>query len=97
LSDGAKLGVQCIDAGVAVVLEKLLKRSPEVCSGGVVVGDEIEELGGDAGVDPLYNCEIVLNPTRICGTRHRGRIDMIAKTTSAEMNVKQVAPMIVVV
>ena len=56
MSDGAELGMQGVDAGVAVILEKLLKRGPEVRGGGVVVGDEIEKLGGDAGVDPLYNC-----------------------------------------
>ena len=50
--------MQGVYAGVAVILEKLLKRVPEVRGGGVVVGDEIEKLGGDAGVDQIGRAHV---------------------------------------
>jgi hypothetical protein len=53
LGAGAELHVKHVDAHVRVVLEELFKRGPKFSGSGVVVGDQVEELGGDLGVNPL--------------------------------------------
>ena len=77
LGSGAKLGVEGIGASVAVVLEELLESNPQFCCRSVVVGDEVEELGGDPSVDPLDDREIVFDPPGIMRSRNRGGIDMM--------------------
>ena len=63
------------------------------CSG-VIGGDQVEELGGDPGVDPLDDGEVVLDPARIVGPRRRGEVDVIAEAAATEMNMEEVPPMI---
>ena len=94
---GAELDVESVDARVGVVLEKLLEGSPKLRCRGVVDGDQVEELGGDPGVDPLDDGEVVLDPAWIGGLRHRGGIDVIAEAAATEMNVEEVVPMIKIV
>jgi hypothetical protein len=53
LGAGAELDVKRVDAHIRVVLEELLKRGPKFSGGSVVVGDRVEELSGDSGVNPL--------------------------------------------
>ena len=47
-------------------------------------------------VDPLDYCKIILDPAWICRLRNRRRLDVMPKTASAEMDVKEVAPMVVI-
>jgi hypothetical protein len=97
LHNGAKLRVQRVDAGVTVILKKLLERGPELGSGGTIVGDEVEELGGDAGVDPLDDGEIVGDPAWVGGLGNRGCLNVVTETATTKVDVEEVAPMIVVV
>jgi hypothetical protein len=53
LGAGAELDVKRLDVHVRVVLEELLKRGPKFSGGSIVIGDQVEELGGDSGVNPL--------------------------------------------
>ena len=69
LDGRTELGVEGVDARVGVVLEQLLERCPKLGGGGVVVGDQIEELRGDACVNPLDDGEIVFHPAWIGGLR----------------------------
>jgi hypothetical protein len=52
------------------VLEELLKRIPKLGGSGVIVGDNIEQLGGDADVDLLDERQIILQPTWFAWLRH---------------------------
>jgi hypothetical protein len=47
--------------------------------GGGVAEDEVEDLGGDARLDPLDDGEIVFDSLGIIGPRHRVGNDMAAK------------------
>ena len=67
MSVGAELDVESVDTRVGVVLEKLLEGSPKLRCRGVVGGDQVEELVGDPGVDPLDDGEVFLDPARIDG------------------------------
>jgi hypothetical protein len=79
----AELVVEAGDAAVDVVLEELPKSRPKGGSSGGAAKDEIEDLGGDAGVDPLDDGEIVFDPLRIIGTRRNGAVDMPAKIAAS--------------
>jgi hypothetical protein len=65
LSGGAKLDVKRIDTRIRVVLEQLLERITEFGGSGIIVGDEVEELGRNLSINPLDDREIVFDPTRI--------------------------------
>jgi hypothetical protein len=65
LDNGAKLGVKHVDTHDGVVLEQLLKRGPKLDSVVVIVGDKVQYLGGDPTIDPLYDCKVILHPTRL--------------------------------
>jgi hypothetical protein len=86
-----------VDARIRVVLEELLKRGPKFSGGGIVVGDQVEELGGDPGVNPLDYREVVFQPVSVGGARHRGWMYMVAKTALSKVDVEEVAPVVVVV
>jgi hypothetical protein len=70
LSGGAKLDVKRVDTRIRVVLEQLLERIPEFGGGGIIIGDEVEELSRNPSINPLDDCEIVFDPTRIRGLRY---------------------------
>jgi hypothetical protein len=57
--------VKRIDTRIRVVLEELLKRGPKFGSGNIIVGDKVEELGGDTGVYPLNGREAVFHTSSI--------------------------------
>jgi hypothetical protein len=61
---------------------------------GVVGGDQVEELDGDPGVDPLDDSEVVLDPAWIGGPWCRGEVDVITEAAATEMNMEEVAPMV---
>jgi hypothetical protein len=61
---------------------------------GVIGGDQVEELGGDPGVDPLDDSEVVLDPAWIGGPWCRGEVDVIVVAATTEMNMEEVAPMV---
>jgi hypothetical protein len=61
--------VKRVDTRIGVVLKQLLERIPEFGGGGIIVGDEVEELGRNPSVNRLDDREIVLDPTRIRGLR----------------------------
>jgi hypothetical protein len=46
-------------------------RIPEFGGGGIIVGDEVEELARNPILNPLDDHEIVFHPTRIGGLRYR--------------------------
>ena len=85
------------DARVGVVLEQLLKGRPKLGGGGVVGGDQIEELRGDACVNPLDDGEIIFHPARIGVLRRVGWIYVVAKATAAKVDGEEVTPMVIVV
>ena len=97
LDGRTELGVEGVDARVGVVLEQLLKGRPKLGGGGVVGGDQIEELRGDACVNPLDDGEIIFHPARIGVLRRVGWIYVVAEAAAAEMDGEEVAPMVVVV
>jgi hypothetical protein len=70
LSGGAKLDVKRVDTRIGVFLKHLLERIPEFGGGGIIVGDEVEELGRNPSINPLDDREIVLDPRRITGLRY---------------------------
>ena len=74
-----------------------MKGRPETGGGGGFPEDEIEDLGGDAHVDPLDDGEVILDPLGIMGLRHGGGVDVGAKIAAPEVNFEEVAPMVVVV
>jgi hypothetical protein len=57
----ADLGVEVVDPGVDVVLEELAQGHLESSGGGGLAEDEIEDLDGDTGVDPLDDGEVIHN------------------------------------
>ena len=89
--------VEIVDSGVGVVLEELAQGRPEGGSGGGLTEDEVEDLRGHAGVDPLDDGEVVRDPARIVGTRGGVGGDVISKIAAPEVNLEQMAPMVVVV
>jgi hypothetical protein len=97
LNSVADLGVEAIDAGIDIVLKQLTKSSPKGGGGGGMAENKIKNLGGNMSVDPLYNGEIILDPTRIIGARNRIGSNMVEKIAMAEVNIKKMTPMIVVV
>ena len=86
LGGRAELGVERVDTCVRVVLEQLLEGDPELGGGGIIGRDQVEELGGDAGVDPLYNGEVIFHPTRIGGLRRMRWIYVVAEAATAEVD-----------
>jgi hypothetical protein len=75
LRGGAKLDVKRVDTRIRVVLEQLLERITEFSGGGIIIGDEVEELGRNPSINPLDDREIVFDPTRIRGLRYGRRSD----------------------
>ena len=93
----AELRVERVDARVGVVLKQLLEGGPEIGGGGIVGGDQIEELRGDACVNPLDDGEIIFHPASIGRLRRVGGIDVVAKAAATEVDDEEVAPVVVVV
>ena len=58
----AELCMEVVGAGIDVVLEELTESHPEFGGGSSITKNEIEDLGGDSHVDPLYDGEIILDP-----------------------------------
>lgn len=65
LGDGAELSVEGGNTSVAVVLEQPTKLGPNVASGRAVGDHQVEELSGDARVQPLDDGEVILEPPRV--------------------------------
>ena len=57
-----ELGVEDVGASINVVLEELSEGCPEIGGGGNMTEDKIENIGGDAHVNPLDDGEIILDP-----------------------------------
>ena len=97
LDGGAKLGMKSVDAGIDIVLEELTKGHPKGGGVGGVTEDKIKNLGGHALIDPLDDGEVVRDPARIVGARGSVGGDVIAKIAASEVNLKEMAPMVVIV
>jgi hypothetical protein len=97
LDSVANFSVEVVDPGVDVVLEELAQGRPESSGGGYLTEDEIEDLGGDAGVDPLDDGEVVRNPARIGGVGNGVVGDVVTKTAAPKVNLEEMAPVVVVV
>jgi hypothetical protein len=97
LDSVADLGVEVVDPGIDVFLEELAQGRLESNGGGGLAEDEIENLGGDAGVDPLDDGEVVRNPARIGGAWNGVVGDVVTKTAAPEVNLEKMAPVVVVV
>jgi hypothetical protein len=74
-----------------------MKRGLKLGGGGVIVGDKIEELGGNPSVYQLDYREIVLHPASIGRPWCRGWVDVVAKTAKTKMDMEEMAPMVIVV
>ena len=92
-----EIGVETVGAGIDVFLEQLAEGDPELGGGGGIAEDEIEDLGGDSHVDPLDDSEIILDPLWVMRLRDSGGGDVITEIASPEVDVEEVAPMVVVV
>jgi hypothetical protein len=97
LDDVAKLGVEAVDAGINIVLEELTKGRPKSSGSSSVAEHQVEDLGGDALIDPLNNSKIIFDPTRIMRLWRSGAVDVRSEIATAEVDIKQMNPMIVVV
>jgi hypothetical protein len=97
LDSVADLGVEVVDPGIDVVLEELAQSRPESSGGGGLAKDEVDDLGGDTRVDPLDDGEVVSNPARISGAWNGVVSDVIMKAVAPKVNLKEMAPVIVVV
>jgi hypothetical protein len=97
LDDVANLGVEVVDLCVDVVLEELAQGRPESSGGGGLTEDEIEDLGGDAGVNPLDDGNVIRNPARIGGAGNGVVGDVVRKTAAPEVNLEEMTPVVVVV
>jgi hypothetical protein len=93
----ADLGVEVVDAGVDVVLEELAQSRPKSIGCGGLAEDEVEDLGGDARVDPLDDGEVVSNPAGISGAWNGVVGDVVTKATAPKVNLEEMVPVIVVV
>jgi hypothetical protein len=93
----AKLSVEAIDAGIDIVLEELTKSRPKSSDSSGVAEHQVEDLGGDVLIDPLNNSKIIFDPTRIMRLWRSGAVDVRSEIATAEVDVKQMNPMIVVV
>jgi hypothetical protein len=91
----ADLSIEVVDPGIEVVLEELTQGRPE--SGGGLTEDEIEDFSRDTGVNSLDDGEIIRNPARIGGARNGVSGVMITKTAAPEVNLEEMAPVVVVV
>ena len=80
--------MESVFPSVGVALEELTEGVPDVGSGGAVVIEHVEDLGGDAGVEPLDDREIVFQPLRVVGA---------GKTVGSEVEIEEMSPMVVVV
>ena len=78
-------------------MKKWSERGPELGRGGIVIADAVEELGVDAGVDPLDDGEIIGDPAWVGGLRNGGIFDVVTQTAATKVDVEEVAPMVVVV
>ena len=92
-----ELGVETVGTGIDVGLEQLAEGDPELGGGGGIAEDEIEDLSGDSHVDPLDDSEIILDPLRVTRLRDGGGGDVITEIASPEVDVEELAPMLVVV
>jgi hypothetical protein len=67
LAQRAELGVDELDAGLAVADELLLEGDPRDSSGRRRRGDDLEQLRRDGAVEPCENMEVHANPMRNVG------------------------------
>ena len=58
---------------------------------------EIEDFRRDSHVDPLNNCEIILDPLQIMKLRASIIGDVRADVASPKVDVEEMTPMVVVV
>jgi hypothetical protein len=93
----ADLSVEVVDPGIDVVLEELAQSHLESSGSGGLVEDEVEDLGGDACVDPLDDGEVISNPARISGAWNRVVGDVVTKAAAPKVNLEEMAPVIIVV
>ena len=89
--------MEAVGAGIDVVLEQLEEGDPELGGGAGIAEDEIEDLGGDSHVDPLYDGEIILDPLRIMRLWDGVGGDVGAEIASPKVDVEELTPMVVVV
>jgi hypothetical protein len=88
-------GFEVVDPGIDVVLEEVAQDRPE--SGGGLTEDEIEDFSRDAGVNPLDDGEVIRKPARIVGAGNGVGGDVITKAAAPEVNLEEMAPVVVVV
>jgi hypothetical protein len=96
LTNGAQRRLQVLDARVAVVLEQVLQLIPDDGGRGVL-GEEAEELGRDARVDPLQDGEVIFDPDRVMGGGRLGEVDVGAEAAAAEVDDEEMLPVVVIV
>jgi hypothetical protein len=97
LDDVVDLSIEVVDPGVDVDLEELAQGRPESSGSGGLAEDEIEDLSGDTRVDPLDDGKVVRNPARFGGAWNGVVNDVVMKTAAPEVNLKEMAPVVVVV
>ena len=92
-----ELGVETIDTSIDIVLEELSEGRPESSGSSSVAKHQVEDLGGDALVDPLNYSEIIFDPTRIMRAWNGGVVDVRSEIAATKVNVEEMNPMIIIV
>jgi hypothetical protein len=96
LLNGAKLRLQKHSTLEFVVAKMALDIGPEVEGGDVGFVDEVEDIGGDCGVNPIDKTTIDLVPFGRSLSSGCGGTNMSLKAKFAEHGVKTASPLAVV-
>ena len=73
LHEGTELRFEVDDAGEAIVVEQFLNHRPDSDGSVVLLHDDVEEVGGDGGVEPVDDALVDHGPLRI-GEAGRGGV-----------------------
>ena len=96
LLHAAELSFQENSALKLVVAEVALDVGPEGEGGDVRLVDEVEDVGGNGGVDPIDKAAVNLPPLGVALSDRCRRADMVLKPELAKHRIKAAAPLTVV-
>jgi hypothetical protein len=96
LVDGAELGLEVDRALQLVVAEDALDVGPGGVGGGVRFVDDVEDVLGVRGVDPIDHTVVNHGPLRVALGHRRRRGDVSLETKLAEGGVEEASPLAVI-
>ena len=92
-NEGTELRFEVDGAGEAVVVEQLLDRRPDGEGGVILLHDDVEEVGGDGGVEPVDDALVDHGPLRIGEAGRGGAADMVPEAELPEGRVEEAPPL----